>query len=96
MKWLRWGDKNSKFFHAIASTRYRKKLIVQIRDGRRITRSPRTIKTAVRKFYKKLYTQDIAPKILFHGDLVNKLSVQEAAALESMPSYEEIKRAVWD
>ena len=48
-------DKNSKYFHAVALVRKRRKAMVQIEKGRRIIKSPRMIKIEVRNFFKKLY-----------------------------------------
>ena len=51
-------DRNSKFFHAVATVRSRRKNITQIRRGRRVFRAPRAIKAEVRNFYKSLYKQN--------------------------------------
>ena len=89
-------DRNSKYFHAIATVRNKRKNIVQIRKGRRIIRSPRPIKKEVRNFYKSLYKQDQVPLISFPDNLVNRIPQQDASDLEVMPTDEEIKQAVWN
>ena len=48
-------DKNSKYFHTMASIKNRRKLLLEIKVGRRIFRNPRIIKNEIKKFYKYLY-----------------------------------------
>ena len=67
-------DINSRFFHAVASVRHRRKKMVQIRNGRRITRSPRMITVAIRNFFKDLYKHRNVLVINFQAGPINKIS----------------------
>ena len=71
-------DKNSKFFHAKAAVRSRRKLMLDVRSGRGIFRAPRMIKMKARNFYKNLYKQKPMPIIYFPQELVDKISEEEA------------------
>ena len=95
-KIIKEGDRNFKYFHAMAAVRARRKQMLEIRCGRRVFRSPRSIKHVVRNFYKNLYKQKDAPLIFFQDGLVNKITQEESILLEAFPSDEEIKNAVWD
>ena len=88
-------DKNSKFFHAKAAVRIGRKLMLEVSNGRRIFCAPRLIKMVARNFYRDLYKQKPMPNIYFPYELVNKISVEEANLLEQIPSYEEVKQAIW-
>ena len=88
-------DCNSKFFHAMAVVRKRKKMMTEIKEGRRAFRSPRMIKTCIRDFFKKLYSQKSLSEILFLDNLINRISVANVETLEVFPNEEEIKGAVW-
>ena len=48
-------DKNSRYFHAIASTKGRKKSLLKLRINGDEIQSPRRIKNEARTFYKNLY-----------------------------------------
>ena len=82
------------YFHTMASIKNIRKLFLEIKVGRRIFRNPRIIKNEIRKFYKNLYKQPMAPNIQFQDDLVKRISDEEARNLEIFPSEEEIKNAV--
>ena len=88
-------DGNTKYFHTVASIKRRRKLMVEIKVGRRSFRNPRCI-NQIRSFYKKLYHQPAVPKIDFDDSFLNKISEEEARFLERMPTHDEIKSAVWE
>ncbi|XP_016185845.1 uncharacterized protein LOC107627528 [Arachis ipaensis] len=89
-------DKNTRYFHTIASARRRSNRIEALMINGRLVRNQARIKGAIRGFYKELYRQEYAPRIGFKDGLVKQISGEEAVALEVMPSEEEIKEAVWD
>ena len=70
--------------------------MVEIKVGRRLFRNPRSIKNEVRSFYKSLYHQLAIPDVDFDGSIVNRISEEEARALERMPTAMEVKNVVWD
>ncbi|XP_057717975.1 uncharacterized protein LOC130932631 [Arachis stenosperma] len=89
-------DKNTRYFHNLASTRRRNNQIDALMINGRLVRNQVRIKVAILDFYKDLYHQETSPNIGFRDGLVEQLSEEEAAELELMPYFEEINEAVWD
>ncbi|XP_057747003.1 uncharacterized protein LOC130966235 [Arachis stenosperma] len=89
-------DRNTKYFHNIASARRRSNRIESLVIKGRLIKNQARIKVAIRDFYKRLYHQEASPTVSFRDGLVNRLEREEAEALEVMPSVEEVKEAVWD
>ncbi|XP_025673631.2 uncharacterized protein [Arachis hypogaea] len=89
-------DKNTKYFHQVASTRRRNNRIDALMINGRLVRNSARIKIAIRGFYKQLYYQEESPKVGFRDGLVTRISEEESVELEVLPSTEEIKEAVWD
>ena len=87
-------DKNTRYFHAIACAKRRKKSLLKLKVNGAIFTYLRRIKNEVRSFYKKLYKQQAVLVIGFQGDLVNRISNEEAKCFEVFPTREEIKDAV--
>lgn len=57
IKWMRWGDQNTKFFHAMTVQRRVRNRISMLRtDDNTWSREPSTIKQHIRDFYQSLYT----------------------------------------
>ncbi|XP_020966532.1 uncharacterized protein LOC110266358 [Arachis ipaensis] len=89
-------DKNTRYFHNLALARRRNNQINTLLINGRLVRNQDRIKVSIRDFYKDLHHQKTSPDIGFWGGLVKQLSEVEAAELELMPSFEEIKDAIWD
>ncbi|XP_016207056.1 uncharacterized protein LOC107647499 [Arachis ipaensis] len=89
-------DKNTRYFHNLASARRRNNRIEALRIHGRVVRNQARIKVAIRDFFKELYHQEPSPNIGIRDGLVRRITGEEAAELELMPSAEEIKAAVWD
>ncbi|XP_057747758.1 uncharacterized protein LOC130966955 [Arachis stenosperma] len=89
-------DKNTRYFHNIASARRRNNRINTLVINGKLVRNQAKIKVAIREFYKDLYHQEDSPIMGFRDGLVVQISEEDAMALEVMPSAEEIREAVWD
>ncbi|XP_015944180.1 uncharacterized protein LOC107469315 [Arachis duranensis] len=89
-------DRNTRYFHSMASARRRNNRIDALRIHGRLVRNQPRIKVAIRDFYKDLYHQETSPNIGFRDGLVRQISEDEATGLELMPTAEEIKNVVWD
>ncbi|XP_016193022.1 uncharacterized protein LOC107633948 [Arachis ipaensis] len=84
-------DRNTRYFHNIASARRRNNRIDALRIHGRLVRNQPRIKVAIREFYKDLYHQETSPNIGFRDGLVRQISEEEATGLELLPTAEEIK-----
>ncbi|XP_020964247.1 uncharacterized protein LOC107648682 [Arachis ipaensis] len=89
-------DKNTRYFHNLASAHRRNNRIDALMVHGRLVRNQDRIKVAIRDFYKDLYHQEKSPNIGFREGLVKQLDEGEAIELEVMPTVEEIKAAVWN
>nr|XP_025611325.1 uncharacterized protein LOC112703925 [Arachis hypogaea] len=89
-------DRNTRYFHNIASARRRNNRIEALVINGRLVRNQARIKIAIRNFYKHLYHQEASPRVTFRDVLVNQLKREEAKTLEALPSVEEVKKAVWN
>ncbi|XP_015938531.1 uncharacterized protein LOC107464137 [Arachis duranensis] len=73
-------DKNTRYFHNIASARRRNNRIdTLVINGRRVKNLAR-IKIAIRDFYKELYHQERSPILGFRDGLVEKIDEQDAVS----------------
>ncbi|XP_016173772.1 uncharacterized protein LOC107616310 [Arachis ipaensis] len=66
-------DRNTRYFHNIASARRRNNRIESLVIHGRLVRNQPRIKAAVRDFYKRLYHQEHSPRVSFRDGLVNRL-----------------------
>ncbi|XP_052111685.1 uncharacterized protein LOC127743072 [Arachis duranensis] len=89
-------DRNTRYFHHIASARRRNNRIDALIVNDRLVRNQARIKIAVREFYKDLYHQGSSPLLGFRDGLVKRIDEEEYMTLEAMHSTEEIREAVWD
>ncbi|XP_057730504.1 uncharacterized protein LOC130945825 [Arachis stenosperma] len=89
-------DKNTRYFHNLASAHRRNNRIDALRIHGRLVRQQSRIKAAIVDFYKELYHQEPSPNIGFREGLVRQITEEEATEMELMPSADEIKAAVWD
>ncbi|XP_016178555.1 uncharacterized protein LOC107621009 [Arachis ipaensis] len=87
-------DKNTRYFHNLASARRRNNRIDELLINGRLIRNQARIKIAVRDFYKNLYHQEESPLVGFRDGLVEMIDEDDALALEVQPNPQEIKEAV--
>ncbi|KAL1313574.1 hypothetical protein AAHE18_16G122300 [Arachis hypogaea] len=66
-------DKNTRYFHNLASARRRNNRIDALIINGRLVRNQARIKIAIRDFYKHLYHQERSPVVGFRDGLVNGL-----------------------
>ncbi|XP_016171163.1 uncharacterized protein LOC107613598 [Arachis ipaensis] len=89
-------DKNTRYFHNIASARQRNNRIDTLLINGRLVKNQARINIAIKEYYKELYCQDKSPMLSFRDGLVSRIEQEESENLEAMPTAEEIREAVWD
>ncbi|XP_016177840.1 uncharacterized protein LOC107620142 [Arachis ipaensis] len=89
-------DKNTRYFHNLASARRRNNRIDTLVINGRLVRNQARIKIAIREFYKDLYHQERSLEVGFRDGLVERISEEDSLALELLPSPKEVKDTVWD
>ncbi|XP_057744759.1 uncharacterized protein LOC130962581 [Arachis stenosperma] len=89
-------DKNTRYFHNLASARQRNNRIDALVINGRLIRNQARIKIANGEFYKYLHHQERSPVVGFRDEHVNQIDEEDSVALERIPTMEEIREAVWD
>ncbi|XP_025674208.1 uncharacterized protein [Arachis hypogaea] len=89
-------DKNTRYFHNIASTRRRNNRIDALVINGRLVRNQARIKIAIQEFYKDLYHQKVSPMVGFRDGLVSRIDEEDYVTLEALSLAEEIRETVWD
>ena len=93
-QWLKYGDKNSKYFHVVASIRRQRNSLYSIRYlGSNLTK-PDEIKTAAVKFYKNLFSEEFRSRPTIDNLDFNRLSPSQSDFLIAPFEIDEINRAV--
>ncbi|KAG9450247.1 hypothetical protein H6P81_010212 [Aristolochia fimbriata] len=93
-KWLKEGDANSHFFHAVASARRRSNRVNSLIVNGELTSDREAITNALVEFYVGLYTAEPGPRHSMDGMPIASLSPDKATWLEAHFSLEEIEAAV--
>ena len=88
-------DHNTKFFIASTLLKRKKNEIVKTKVNGRCIQGISNLKSEIRNFFAQRFSQDSMPALEF--DLGNhpKITIEQANSLESYPSREEVKNAVW-
>ncbi|KAK3189736.1 hypothetical protein Dsin_029297 [Dipteronia sinensis] len=96
LKWLKDGDRCSKYFHTYAKYRASKSSINSLQINEMMVDDPDAISTHVVDFYSNLYssTSDTRPNDMLHF-IPSLVSDQENAELISIPFAEEIKNIIF-
>ncbi|XP_077234220.1 uncharacterized protein LOC143876406 [Tasmannia lanceolata] len=95
VKWLMEGDKNTAFFHAIASARRRRNRIESLEvEGAVVSDRERIIAETI-AFYRSLYSDDGLVRPIPQDICFSNLSLEASAGLEIPFSEEEIRIALF-
>nr|GEZ07931.1 hypothetical protein [Tanacetum cinerariifolium] len=95
IRWAIEGDENSKYFHGIINKK-RSQLAIRgvLIDGDWID-DPSCVKNEFLKHFSNVFAP-LTPKLSFQSQFPNRVTPEQIDVLESIASYDEIKRAVWD
>nr|XP_025692411.1 uncharacterized protein LOC112794635 [Arachis hypogaea] len=89
-------DRNTRYFHNLASARRGNNRIDTFIINGRLIRNQVRIKIVVIEFYKNLYHQKKSLMVGFRDGLVEMISEDDAFTLELLPTPREVREAVWD
>ncbi|KAL4351250.1 hypothetical protein GQ457_06G036320 [Hibiscus cannabinus] len=90
LKWFEAGDKNTRYFHIVASTRRRKNSIDKLSVGSRVVTKPEKIKAEVEDHFQKIYNNVNTIKAEHLNCNLKVLSVEDANKIEEPFSIDEI------
>ena len=88
-------DHNTKFFHAAATFKKKKKEIIQTSINGTDVMGVTDLKREVRNYFTQRFRQEAIPDFDFNFDNHPKISAAQAEFLERIPSFDEVKQAVW-
>lgn len=93
-KWISEGDKNTRYFHTIASMRRRKNCIDVIKSGNQIIQDPEEIKSEAVNFFSTIFKEEHSQRPYFSNLDFKTLNLVQGQQLEERFSCEEIDQAV--
>lgn len=93
-KWLREGDKNPKYFHALASTRKRKYRMSSLSANGITVEDPASIQREAVSFFKKIFHEEFSHRPIFSGLNFKILTPTQVEGLTAPFSRAEIDEAV--
>ncbi|XP_057730285.1 uncharacterized protein LOC130945591 [Arachis stenosperma] len=85
-------DRNTRYFHNIASARRQNNRIDALMIHGRLVRNPTRIKHAIRGFYKELYRQEYVPRIGVRNGLLKQIDRADAEAFEFYRRWRKLER----
>ena len=87
---VREGDKNTKFFHCIANYHGRINSIDRLMVDGVLSSDPATIANCISQFYRQLYLEDVAHRLVLDDVEFSTISVEDASWLDRPFEEEEV------
>ena len=87
---VREGDKNTKFFHHIANSHRRVNSIDRLMVDGELTSDPAVIADCISQFYRQLYFEDVAHRLVLDDVDFSSISVEDASWLDRPFEEEEV------
>ncbi|XP_019190133.1 PREDICTED: uncharacterized protein LOC109184574 [Ipomoea nil] len=96
IKWLREGDANTRYFHAVVKDRHRRQRISSVKNSGLLLTTQEDIQQEAVNFYTTLFSAEDCPGSSALVDCLSSgLTDREAQSLLAPLSREEVKEAVW-
>lgn len=93
-KWLKEGDQNTKYFHALASIRKRKNSITSLTSNGAVIDDLTGIRDEAISFFSKIIKDDYSHRPIFNGLEFKKVAPEQSAFLIPRYSHSEIDDVV--
>ncbi|XP_057426026.1 uncharacterized protein LOC130719415 [Lotus japonicus] len=74
VRWLKEGDRNSRFFHKVSKAKVAKKHISQLEYEGQVLEDPTEIKNAVKQHFQSFFKQDTCVRPVLHNRGIKKVS----------------------
>ena len=94
VKWIKEGDRNTRYFHTVASMRRRKNSIECIKVGNQSHEDPDAIKAEAVNFFSSIFKEEHQQRPIFNNLDFKTLSIEQGERLVEPFSHEEIDQAV--
>ncbi|KAK9047833.1 hypothetical protein SSX86_033205, partial [Deinandra increscens subsp. villosa] len=96
IRWGKFGDENSKFFHGVINSKRRKLAINGLKVDGAWVEDPKEIKKAFVSYFADKFKSGNELKVINKSVRFRSLSDHDRASIELLPSVDEIKAAIWD
>ncbi|KAK7255911.1 hypothetical protein RIF29_29339 [Crotalaria pallida] len=96
IRWLKEGDVNTSFFHAIINRNRRRLAILGVEFNGEWIDEPQAVKEHIKDFFQQRFGESQWERPVLDGIEFKQLEDQEREALTKYFDEEEIKRAVWE
>ena len=93
-KYVKEGERNSKYFFALEKANYNKKAMTSIKVDNKIVNSPKQILEEQARFYEDLYTSNHKIKFDLKNVTTKQISDEDKQSMERNFTMEEFTRAV--
>lgn len=93
-KWIKEGDKNTKYFHTLASIRKKKNTIPALITNNGVVSDPAGIHHEAVSFFKSIFKEDFSSRPVFNGLQFRSLSCEQVSQLTEPFSHKEVDEAV--
>ncbi|KAI8535207.1 hypothetical protein RHMOL_Rhmol10G0155700 [Rhododendron molle] len=87
VNWLKLGDKNTRFFQAMANNKYKRNMVGSIVVNGRVLEEPLDIKEATVEYFSRNFFEERVHKVVLEGEFPRTFS--RSAALELEKEFEE-------
>lgn len=93
-KWIKEGDRNTKYFHTLASIRKKRNSIEALTVGGTTIDNPDDIKKEACAYFKNIFREEFVKRPTFNNLAFNRVSEEDCTTLTAPFSHEEVDEVV--